>query len=402
MSRTHLFASVRQVSAASAAVIAAISLSACISFPNHEPRDVMPLGQSSFDQYVTETTDWINEHRRFVTDNHSLELSYQAPFEIKPAKPNGKGVLMIHGFTDSPYNFADIARYLADQGFLVRAVVLPGHGTKPEDMLPVNFKDWDRLIDEQTRILANDVSEVYLAGFSTGANLALHEAYENTKVQGLILISPSLSVRTSLVHFVPFAHLFIDWLRTPEEAAGGTTPFRYRTAPLQALETFKDSMDSAMIRVSGAPYEKPVLVFMAEHDSIVNTQELLPLMQKQFTSSASRFVWYGDMLPEGTIASDRRLTVLTDYLPKYRIRSFSHLGLVYSPENPNYGIKAKDYFCLRGQDERLLKMCHEGKHVWYGSWNENRDGHPYARLTFNPYFVRQMEIITEALGGSGR
>ena len=117
MSRTHLFASVRQVSAASAAVIAAISLSACISFPNHEPRDVMPLGQSSFDQYVTETTDWINEHRRFVTDNHSLELSYQAPFEIKPAKPNGKGVLMIHGFTDSPYNFADMARYPADQRF---------------------------------------------------------------------------------------------------------------------------------------------------------------------------------------------------------------------------------------------------------------------------------------------
>lgn len=379
-----------------------LSLVGCVSFPDNEPRDVMPLGQSSFSQYVTETTAWINEHRRFVTDNHQQELSYQVPFEIKPKKPNGKGILMIHGFTDSPYNFVDFAHYLADQGFLVRTVVLPGHGTKPEDMLPVNFKDWDRLVDEQTRLLAQDVSEVYLAGFSTGANLAVHEAYENTKVQGLILISPALSVRTSLVHFVPFVHLFMDWLRTPEESSGGMTPFRYRTVPLQALETFKESMDSAILRVSGAPYDKPVLVFMAEHDSIVNTQELLPLMQKQFTSSASRFVWYGDTLPEGTIASDRRLTVLTDHLPKYRIRSFSHLGLVYSPDNPNYGIQAGERFCLRGQDERLLKMCHEGKHVWYGSWNENRDGHPYARLTYNPYFLRQMEIITDVLGSSNR
>lgn len=379
------------------AALGATLLCGCVSFQNESlNRDVMPLGQSSFEQYVQETSAWIASHRRFVTDERDLEVSHQLPFEIRPVKPNGKGILMIHGFTDSPYNFSDIAKSLAEKGFLVRAVVLPGHGTKPEDMLDVTIKDWDRLIDEQTRMMARDVSEVYLAGFSTGANLAVHEAYENKEVDGLILFSPALSVRTGMVHLVPLAGLFMNWLKSPEEVAGGVTPFRYRTVPLQALNTFKDSMDSAMGRLSGSVYEKPVLVFMAEHDSIVNTQELLPLMQKQFTNSHSHFVWYGDSLPEGTIASDARLTVLTDHLPKYKIRSFSHLGVVYSPENPYYGIYGSERFCLRGQDEQLLNYCHQGRYVWYGSWSENRDGHPYARLTFNPYFTRQIDLIVDA------
>ncbi len=362
---------------------------------------MMPLGQTSFEQYAKETAQWIESHRRFVTSDHQTELTHQIPFEIKPAKPNGKGILMIHGFTDSPYNFHDIARQLADRGFLVRAVILPGHGTKPEDMLNVTIDDWDRLVDEQTRILSKEVSEIYLAGFSTGANLAVHEAYENKTVDGLILFSPALSVRTSLVHFVPFVSHFVDWLRSPEEAQGGVTPFRYRTVPMQALNTFKESMDSAMWRMSTAEYEKPVLVFMAENDSIVDTQTLLPLMQKQFTNARSHFVWYGDTLPEGTVASDKRLSVFTDYLPKYKIRSFSHLGLVYSPDNPYYGKKGTERFCLRDQDEKLLQYCRDNRYVWYGSWRENRDDHPYARLTFNPYFDYQINLIEQTFEDKG-
>ena len=88
-----------------ASVAIATSISGCVSFEPRADRDVMPLGQQSFDQYVQETTQWMTTHRRYVTDQHEVELSHQLPFEIKPAKPNGKGVLMIHGFTDSPYNY---------------------------------------------------------------------------------------------------------------------------------------------------------------------------------------------------------------------------------------------------------------------------------------------------------
>ncbi|MDY2900277.1 MAG: alpha/beta hydrolase, partial [Candidatus Aphodousia sp.] len=97
------------------------------------------------------------------------------------------------------------------------------------------------------------------------------------------------------------------------------------------------------------------------------------------------------------VASDKRLTVLTDFLPQYRIRSFSHLGIMFSPDNPWYGSQGKQRYCLRGQSEAMRNYCHTGKSVWYGSWREDRDGHPYARLTFNPYFEQQNALIDATL-----
>ena len=73
------------------------SLAGCITFPHNGVREVMPLGQSTFSEYVAQTTDWINTHRRFVTNDRLTELSHQVPFEIRPAVPNGKGILIISG-----------------------------------------------------------------------------------------------------------------------------------------------------------------------------------------------------------------------------------------------------------------------------------------------------------------
>ena len=263
--------------------------------------------------------------------------------------------------------------------------------------LNVTFDDWDRMVEEQTKLMAQEVDELYIAGFSAGGNLAVHEAYENSAVDGMILFAPALAIRTKLYKMVPVVSFFTDWLIEPEDRDGGLNRFRYRTVPMQALETFTDSMESAMRRLQGEPYTKPVMVVFAENDTIVDSQKLLPMMQEKFTSPYSRFVWYGDHLPEGAVASDKRLTVLTDFLPEYRIRSFSHLGIMFSPENPWYGSEGKQRYCLRGQSDAKRDYCHTGKPVWYGSWREDRDGHPYARLTFNPYFEQQNELIDNTL-----
>ena len=358
---------------------------------------IMPLGQTSFEQYVRETTDWIAKHRHFVTENPAEELAFQLPFEIRPAHPNGKGILLIHGFTDSPFNFRDLGEYFARHGYLVRAVVLPGHGTKPEDMLYARYEDWKRVVAEQTAILTKEVDEVYLAGFSTGGNLAIHEAYRNEAVDGLLLFSPAPAIRTSLVRLVPLVSLFTDWLKKPDEKTADVMPQRYRNAPLPALQAFAYSMDESYDDVASRPYDKPVLAFLAENDSIADTQKLLALFQKQFTSPDSRFIWYGTQLPESVNASDARITVRTDYLPREHIRSFSHLGLVFSPENPWYGRNGKNRFCLRGQSDENREKCHKGEDLWYGSWREDRDNHPYARLSFNPYFDWQAGVIVNVL-----
>src|SRR5690348_2719348 len=65
------------------------------------------------------------------------------PFELKPATRSPKqGVLLLHGLLDSPFVMKDIGNYFQSQGMLVRALVLPGHGTVPGALLNVSYHDW--------------------------------------------------------------------------------------------------------------------------------------------------------------------------------------------------------------------------------------------------------------------
>ncbi len=82
-------------------------------------------------------------------DDHEKELTYHTLFEIRPAGKTDKGILLIHGLGDSPWTYRDLATKLAEQGMLVRTVLLPGHGTKPADMIGVTSEDWNKAVQEQ-------------------------------------------------------------------------------------------------------------------------------------------------------------------------------------------------------------------------------------------------------------
>lgn len=149
--------------------------------------DQLPTGQTSFADYQQQTRAWVNGHRAFQTLDKPTELAWNTPQEWRPVGTPRKGILLIHGLGDSPGSFIDIAPRLARQGFLVRTVLLPGHGTRPADMLNVSVDDWRRVVSEQAQILSREVPELWLGGFSTGANLALEYAMQHQQVNGMLL-----------------------------------------------------------------------------------------------------------------------------------------------------------------------------------------------------------------------
>ena len=51
------------------------------------------------------------------------------------------GVLVLHGFTGNPGSMRGVAEALVDAGFTVDLPLLPGHGTKVEDMIPTGWSD---------------------------------------------------------------------------------------------------------------------------------------------------------------------------------------------------------------------------------------------------------------------
>ena len=126
----------------------------------------MPLGQKSFEAYRLDTLQWLRDHRDFQGTDREAELNWNAPQEWRPVGAPKRGIILVHGLGDSPWSFHDIGSALAARGFLVRTVLLPGHGTQPADMLQVRMEDWRRVVDEQAAILRAEVGEIYLGGFS--------------------------------------------------------------------------------------------------------------------------------------------------------------------------------------------------------------------------------------------
>ncbi len=355
-----------------------------------------------FEAYRRDTLGQLQARRHFQFADKDAELAWNGPGEWLPvpsragAKPD-KGILLIHGLGDSPWSFHDVARQFAAQGFLVRTVLLPGHGTRPEDLMDVTLEDWQRVVEEQAAALRHDVGQVYLGGFSTGANLALDYAYAHPDVAGLVLFSPAFQSNSRYDWLTPVIGWFRPWLLEPDGRRPMQNAVRYMTVPTNGFAQFWRSSRAARQRLSERPYDKPVFMAVTQHDSVLDTGYLLDAFRNRFTHPASRLVWYGQAPPG--LTDTQRVLVRSDALPQQRISQFSHMGLLFSPANPLYGEQGSLRICWNGQDEGAMRACERGEPVWYSDWGYREAGKVHARLTFNPYFDWQGEVMAAVLGG---
>ncbi|MGO4611189.1 alpha/beta hydrolase, partial [Variovorax sp. 2RAF20] len=83
--------------------------------------------------------------------------------------------------------------------------------------------------------------------------------------------------------------------------------------------------------------------------SVLDTRWILDRFDHAFTHPASRAIWYGTPPPESVTMS--RLRVKTDVLPQDRISQFSHMSVLFSPDNPLYGRQGSVRLCGNGQSE---------------------------------------------------
>lgn len=356
----------------------------------------MPLGQKSFEAYRLDTLQWLRDHRNFQGTDREAELSWNAPQEWRPAGTPKRGIILVHGLGDSPWSFHDLGSALAARGFLVRTVLLPGHGTQPSDMLQVRMEDWRRVVDEQAAILRAQVGEIYLGGFSTGANLVLDYAYQHDDVAGLLLFSPAFQSSMTYDWLTPLISWARPWLLAPDASRPQQSLVRYMTVPTNGFAQFYRSSRVARQDLEHRTYDKPVFIAVAAHDSVLDTNYVLETFQQRFSNPHSRLAWYGT-LPESAWDT-QRVKARTDYLPELRISQFSHMGLLFSPDNALYGEQGSLRFCWNGQTEDATRACEQGSEVWYSDWGYREAGKMHARLTFNPYFNWQLGVIDEVLG----
>jgi carboxylesterase len=182
------------------------------------------------------------------------------------------GVVLVHGFTGSPYEVRYLGEQLHRAGFTVKAPLLPGHGTSVADLDTTTWQDWIEHVERSIDALRVRCGRVAVVGQSLGGLIALYLASRRSDIAAVASLA---------------APLWLDGIagRVARWAAAGRMPVRaipkfggsdvrdartkaenpcYDAIPMRALgqlAQFMHVVDAALPQVT-----QPVLVLHGRHD----------------------------------------------------------------------------------------------------------------------------------------
>lgn len=153
-------------------------------------------------QGVAHEESLFNQDYQFhAIEGESKDKSIGKPYLLHDPK-NKKGVLLIHGLMAAPFEVKQWADALYAQGYNVYAPRLAGHGTSVIDLAARNKLEWIEAVERGYKILAECSDTIILAGFSTGAALALNIALKHPhNFSALICISAPLKLKKFSANF---------------------------------------------------------------------------------------------------------------------------------------------------------------------------------------------------------
>jgi esterase/lipase len=352
-----------------------------------------------FAEYVARDRDML---RRLHAGAADLEkrVDGNAPFELKPLpgfpagqhKPYRRGVLLTHGLSDSPYMMRHLADFFRQNGFRVMAVLLPGHGTQPGDLLEVTWQEWAKTVAYGAYKLADEVDELFLAGYSTGATLSVYHSLRDYRVSGLFLFSPAIRItpKAALAKF----HKIYSWL-IPSAKWVDIKPdldiYKYESFTKNAAaQTYALTM---MLKDQLRQHELsiPVFAVASEDDMTVNTSAIFEFIARA-RHSASKLVLYTTE-PEKyspDFLADR-LELVKSVVPRQRILSSAHTAIVMAPEDKHYGEKGEYSNCVHyfpGDMENYAACLKHPEQDLQGEvTRKNLAAGIIRRLMYNPHFA---------------
>ncbi|MEU5362799.1 alpha/beta fold hydrolase [Streptomyces sp. NPDC005925] len=180
------------------------------------------------------------------------------------------GVLLCHGFTGCPQSMRPWAEYLAERGLTVSVPLLPGHGTRWEDMQLTGWPDWYAEVDRELRTLRERCTRVFVAGLSMGGALALRlAARHGDAVDGVVVVNPANKVHGLSAYALPVARHLVRTTKgiASDIARPGVTEVGYDRVPLHAahsLRTFFRLVDGELPQVT-----QPLLLLRSPQDHVV-------------------------------------------------------------------------------------------------------------------------------------
>lgn len=324
-----------------------------------------------------------------------------APFELKPLSDNARGqrktyrrgVLLIHGLTDSPYFMRHIAAFFQKSGFRVMAILLPGHGTQPGDLLDVRWQEWVRAVAWGVDRLAEETDEIYLGGYSAGGALSIYHSLGDDRVRGLLLFSPALKIspRAAWAN----CHMLYSWL-IPSGKWLDIKPdldiYKYESFPKNAAAQMHALTEAVSARWRNHEFNVPVFAVASADDATVDTAATLAFIAHARHPSSRLVLYTTDTAHPPAGIAPEKLELVNSAIPEKRILGSAHTALVLPPEDAYYGERGEYVNCIHYYPDDMEKYAaclkHNGPNFQGEVTEKNLASGTLCRLMYNPHFAQ--------------
>lgn len=230
---------------------------------------------------------------------------YLSDFYARGSGERGRtGVLLLHGFTGSPASMRPWAEFLNAAGFTVRVPLIPGHGTKWQDLNRTRWQEWPARAEKDLDALRAECDRTFVFGLSMGGANTLHIAAKRAKeISGVVLVNPMIHISDPTIvfidiikHITPRRPSVGDDIKKP-----GVTEWGYDALPLKGVAQLNRFLK--VTRKSLSRVTMPTLLFHSVEDHVLpvsNTE----IIMSEIGSQESERVELGDSYHVATLDYD--------------------------------------------------------------------------------------------------
>lgn len=370
-----------------------------------------PISDSNlpFSEYIVRCRDIIEERRPDLNQPgkspSSLILEANSPFELYPENTpgtNGRyryGALLIHGLFDCPFSLRDIAKRLQSQGIFSQAILLPGHGTQPSDLLHISYHDWIQAVRYGLDTLREKVDHIFLVGYSTGAALSVYHALQDARIEGLVLLAPAIKIKApvdtifSWRQMVKWIARNRQWIYQEEEIDYA----KYRSIafnPVTQVNNLTEVIDELHRH---RRLNCPVLMIVSREDETISSHTAVDFFTT-LPNEENKLLLYTAF---DRRYPDTRISPRLTHYPDLNINHFSHVAIPFAPDNAHYGQHGDFMYASKINEPEFI----------YGAYNRIEENsfqllyklglvkHKRMQLTYNPDFDYMANTISQFILG---
>lgn len=245
------------------------------------------------------------------------------PFRIISQPNNDTLVIVVHGFTSSPYDMHYLSEYLVAQGFDIEVVLLAGHGASFEALKQSNHYQWYQSVEDVYLKNKNKYKNIFVVGYSFGNNLIIHLANQHKDIKGIVSLGIPIFIRHEKeVRFcLPFARTFCKrynkgWLDKDDRAQANEKRYHIYI-PIPNIVHFFDFIDH-ITKKEISEIEQPILIMHSRDDLVSDPRSSELLFREARSKDKSLFVL--DKHSHNLLHSTRKDFVfsrMVDFIDKY-------------------------------------------------------------------------------------